>query len=163
MNRAFTLVEMLAVVVVIGLVAGTLAVGLGHTAQASAWERARAEVKHFDRMARLEARTNGPVEIRVSGEAEVLTTVRPPERVEVLRGASVHALGFTQSGTTVPPSFGLMARSIPGAASSVVSAIPVDAAGRSVDFAYVVSDGERVLRVHVAGLTGFIWTEAPGE
>jgi len=154
MNRAFTLIEALAVVAILALVAATLAVSLGGAAQAAAWQRASSAVRQFDRLVRLEARTNGPIQIAIDGAAIVAT--RRNDHAPVLQSDSFSpAIGDSSAGVALVASHRRAAGTTPEL--TVLGSIQIDAAGRSIDFAYQLSDGTELHRLRVAGLTGYLW------
>lgn len=157
MNRAFTLIEALAVVAILGLVAATLAISLGSAAHASAWQRAQTAVLQFDRMVRLEARANGPIQIAIDGDGDSIIATCDGNRAPVLRS---DPLG---SGARSMPRFALVAADhhLPAMAreATALESVQIDAAGRSIDFAYQLSDGAELLRLQVAGLTGYLREE----
>lgn len=156
MNRAFTLIEALAVVAILALVAATLAVSLGGAAQAAAWQRASSAVRQFDRLVRLEARTNGPIQIAIDGASIVAT--RGNNHAPVLQCDSfISATRDSSAGVAlvaIDQHAAGMALEL-----TVLGQVQIDAAGRSIDFAYQLSDGAGLHRLHVAGLTGYLWEE----
>ncbi|MBX3356671.1 MAG: type II secretion system protein [Phycisphaeraceae bacterium] len=171
MRRGFTLFEMMAVVVLLGLVAAMLAVGLGGTAQATAWQGAIAEVRQFDRLVRLEARAHGSAELIVDNAGDALVLRRPGSEVaKVLRSRDFESFGFVLDGnpSTAKRGFSLTMsdasshgerRARSSGDARVLDRVFIDGAGRSIDFAYELSDGKEVSRIHVAGLTGHLWEE----
>lgn len=156
MRRGFTLIEMLAVVVILALAASALAVGLAQTAHAADWSQAAAEVGRFDRLTRLLARTEGALEVSVDG-----STLVARNKTSALLGSSEIVVAGHSTATNARENTGLELDrgSELGLRREVVATVAIDSCGRSIDFAYRLTDGTRVRRVHVAGLTGFIWTE----
>lgn len=157
MRRGFTLIEMLAVVVILALVASTLAVGLATTAHAADWRSATAEISRFDRLTRLSVRTEGALEVTIDGN----TLVARNQSAELFRSGTilVPALGATRTSGDTTSALQLDRQSDHGNGREIVTTVAIDSSGRSIEFAYRLTDGDRVMRVHVAGLTGFIWTE----
>lgn len=153
--RAFTLIEALAVVAILAIVAATLSVSLGETAHATTWQRARSAVRQFDRLARLEARTNGPIQIAIDGNSIVASRGRdlpPLLRSDPFAPGNGHRPSVALVAVDRPPGM--------GGGLTVISCVQLDGAGRSIDFAYQLNDGPELIRVHAAGLTGHLSEES---
>ena len=135
--RGFTLIESLAVVVLLALVVGVVAASLAPAADRAAMDRATSAVLDADARARAIARRGEPVELRVAdGLVEVRLAQHAPALVtRQLPAATTVELTSTVSGTGL-------------------GVIRFDARGRSEDYIFTVHSGERSTRTLVAGLTG---------
>ena len=136
--RGFTLLEVLAVIVLVSLVLGVTLPGLGASSALAHQRRAVAEVRDFDARARLHARAGGPVVLALEEEGRVLSLRRWP------RG---ELLARTAWG-------GDVAVELRDEADD--DEVYFDRAGRSADYDVVVRSDERVARWQVAGWTGWI-------
>ena len=138
---AFTLIELLAVIVIVSLVAGVATMGLAATSDAARLHAAAAQWRDLDAKARLFSRSLGPVEISLGDDGE---------EIQLHRLQSEELL----SKLSLPP--GMTGRiHAPGAPPSIV----VDRLGRSIDYEVELRSQERVVAWQVCGLTGLI-TEA---
>ncbi|MDQ7014618.1 MAG: prepilin-type N-terminal cleavage/methylation domain-containing protein [Planctomycetota bacterium] len=135
--RGFTLIESLAVVVLLALVVGVVAASLAPAADRAAMDRAASAVLDADARARAIARRGEPVELRVAdGSVWVRLAQHAPALVtRQLPAATTIELTSTVSGTPL-------------------GVIRFDARGRSPDYIFTVHSGERSTRTLVAGLTG---------
>jgi prepilin-type N-terminal cleavage/methylation domain-containing protein len=138
---AFTLIELLAVIVIVSMVAGTATMGLAATSQWVRLHAAAARWRDLDAHGRLFSRSLGPVVMSLDeGSNEIrLLEVRSGEvlsRVSLPRGVSgrIHA---------------------PEASRSVV----FDHLGRTIDYQVELRSNDRAIGWQVHGLTGLI-TEA---
>lgn len=92
-RAGFTLLEMLAVVAILGVVAATLAPSLAGTSKRGTGYAARAALLELDAQARIHSRRQGPVEL-VAGESNVtlkdLRTGREVKTLELEPGVHVN-------------------------------------------------------------------------
>ena len=140
---AFTLIELLAVIVIVSLVAGLATVGLASTSKNARLHATAAEWRDLDTRARLFGRSLGPVmmsldndrhqiALRVIESNELLSTLDLPGRVT----ARLH---------TQPPT----------------ESIVFDRLGRSVDYESELHTAQRTIRWRICGLSGLITEAAP--
>ena len=137
-SRGFTLLEVLAVVVLLSMVAGTLTVHVGSVSDSARFRAAEARLVDFDARARIFARSEGPVLLAVGEGGRELTlhqarTGAPLLRVDLNERASV--------ALKVEPR---------------QSWVLIDRLGRSVDYELELTTGERTSRWRVAGGSGWI-------
>lgn len=135
-RRGFTLVELLVTCAVMAAAVATLAAMLHGTAESASWHRVLGEVRHLDTAARIRARTDGPVSVRVDAEAHAV-------RAWLRREASVLATAEIPAGIAAEIT-------VAGGASELA----IDGGGRSPDASYVLKGRARTARIGVAGLTG---------
>lgn len=143
--RAFTLVEMLAVVMIFALAASVAMVSLARSDRSGAMERAGSEIMRMDALARLSARSGG------SAVSFILLDHGPRQRIEVRSGAA----GEVIAAADLPS--GLMAAiSTTGDASGAHSSVlRIDRSGRSADAQVsIVSDEGSRRKWMICGLTG---------
>ena len=141
MGRAFTLIEVLAVVVLVATAAGVLGVSLARTDAAAEGRRAEGTLKDLDRRARLAATRDGPVRLTLTRTAN-RTTVRLVGASTTLAEATFRASAYL---------------SIEDAETD---AVRYSSGGRSPDFRVRIEHAERTAGFDVAGLTG--WVEPIG-
>ena len=142
-SRGFTLLEVLGVVVLLSMVAGTLTVHVASVSDAARFRAAGARLVDFDARARLFARSEGPVLLAVGdgGRELTLSQVHTGERllrVDLGERASV--------ALEVEPR---------------QSWVLIDKLGRSVDYELELTSGERRSRWRISGASG--WVEAVEE
>lgn len=143
--RAFTLVEMLAVVMIFALAASVAMVSLARADRSGAMERAGSEIMRMDALARLSARSSG------SAVGLILLDRGSHQGIEVRSGAAgeVVAAADLPAGLTAAIS---TTGDVSGALSSVLH---IDRSGRSVDaIASIAADEGRRRLWAVSGLTG---------
>lgn len=138
---AFTLVELMAVVVLLALVSALGAVGLSNTGGRARLDTAAATLLYADRSARLLAQRHGSLELGLSRDGATLsiTTAFDAARIRVYelpRGTRVELLGAHSA--------------------EPVQAIVLDARGRGDDYLARILLGERAESWSVAGLTGWV-------
>lgn len=137
-DRGLTLVEMLAVIVIVSLVAGVAAVGLAASSETAQLQAIGAEWRDLDGRARLFARSLGPVVMTMHGEGTVVRLdVR--ETGELLSEIALPAVVSGRIDTDMSD-----------------DSIVFDRLGRSVDYEVTLQGAERVIRWRVCGLTGLI-------
>ncbi|MEL6396630.1 MAG: type II secretion system protein [Planctomycetota bacterium] len=137
--RGFTLLETIAVVVLLGLATSTLAVSLAGPAEAARLRGAESLFLDFDRRARHAAVREGPVRLAVRDGLLELT------------------------GDTDDPTI-LASRPLPDGIGiefgGVENELRIDALGRSEDYRIRITSENDEIRLRVAGLTG--WHERLG-
>ena len=84
-SRGFTLLEVLAVVVLLSMVAGTLTVHVGSVSDSARFRAAEARLTDFDARARLFARTEGPVLLTVGDGGHTVTLSQAKTGAALLR------------------------------------------------------------------------------
>lgn len=144
--RAFTLIELMASIALLALIASICAIGLASTGDAAATERAIAAVLDADRSARQIANESGPVRLTVTDGHTRLTL----------------ALVVEESGVQeidLPP--GILVDLLSSDAELPLQAVAYDGRGRCTDFRVRVRSGERMRALQIAGLTG--WAEQLGS
>ena len=132
---AFTLIELLAVIVVASLVAGVATVALAASGESARLHGAAAQWRDLDARARLLGRSLGPVMMSVD------------------RGVvRLHALATNELISSV---------ALPGGIALDTSAAPIefDRLGRSIDYRVDLHTANRAIRWRICGLTGYV-TEA---
>ena len=144
-SRGFTLIEVLAVVLLLSMVAGMLTVHVGRVSDSARFRAAGARLVDFDARARLFARSEGPVLLAVGDGGQELTlsqaqTGEPLLRVDLHEGTSV--------ALKVEPR---------------QSWVLIDRLGRNVDYELELTRGERMSRWRIAGASGWIEPVAEGE
>ena len=135
---SLTLIEVLAVIVIVSLVAGVATMGLASTTDSARLRAAAAQWRDLDGRARLFGRTLGPVvmslnadrnEVRlhVSESGELLTKVVLPTDVtgRIVTPSSTHGIAF-------------------------------DRLGHSLDYELELNGGNRIVGWQVYGLTGLV-------
>jgi len=142
LRSGFTLIEVLAVIVLLALVAGALTVRLGAVSEASAFRATRASLRDLDARARLFARSTGAVVMRVEDEGR---------RVVLRRGSGAELAavecpqGVTVAFVTQPP-------------AAPATAVTFDRLDRAPDYGLELARAGRSDRWWVCGETG--WTDA---
>ena len=136
---AFTLIELLAVIVIAALVLAVGGWSLSTTSERTVLARTIASIQHMDARARLHARSSGePVILHVDGNARTLRLATSDDEV-LSEMFLVEAIELTVEKA--------------GGDSWIV----FDARGRSIDYAVVLrAQGGRMSRLAVHGLTGAI-------
>ena len=137
----FTLIEVLAVIVIISLVAGVCTVALASTAQSARLNAAAARWRDLDAHARLFARTVGPVTMSLNESATAVRLHR--------RGSQELA-----SELRLPPGARGRLR-----ADQSSDSVLFDSFGRSVDYEVEMYTDDRLLKWRVLGMTGAIRSE----
>lgn len=172
-TRGLTLIEMLAVVALIGLVSGSIMLRAGAAGDAARWQAAIAELAALDAAARSAAQRGTGVLLRALPDGGTVAAGTWPEWDE----ASRRARPVPPAMVTLPA--GLRAwvevpDARPGGAVIVREGggrpqgqrpgdVLIDPAGRSVDYRIIVaSDDGRRWTIEVAGLTGWTRTTATG-
>lgn len=135
------MIEVLAAVFLISLVAGVVAVRLGSTQDRSVLRATEAALKNLDLRARTLARSEGPLSLAVSrdGNTIVLSTIQGKETLRKMDLASDYRVQLMSPGR--------------------IAAITFDQAGRSRDYEVVLSTRQQVSRWQVFGATGWISAE----
>lgn len=154
-RRSFTLIELLAVIVLLSLAAG---IGAGHLSNAteSANQRAvLASVLDLDARARLLARRSGPVCLVLTEELDTQTAM-------LTGGAETDFPGWRDdqapiARVTISPPLQLELLHESG---QVLENIDFDALGRSIDYRIVLSSPTGQSEHRVLGLTGRVVEEA---
>ncbi len=135
---AFTLIELLAVIVIVSLVAGIATVGLASASQIAQLHAAAADWRDLDGRARLFGRSLGPVVMSLNSERNAVM-LHAPDSKELLSVVTLPDGTAGQIETRTPNKM-----------------IAFDRLGRSVDYDVELRSGERVIRWRVYGLTGLI-------
>lgn len=136
MNRGFTLVEMLASLAIMAAIVAVLGGSLRGSAIAAQWHRAFGDVRHLDQLARLRARTDGPMLVSRTEDGRAVRATRQRDalliaEIELPRGIAASIIVGDRAETLV-----------------------IDGSGRSVDAAYLLVGSARTVRIGVNGLTG---------
>ncbi len=135
---AFTLIELLAVIVIVSLVAGIATVGLASASQSAQLHAAAADWRDLDGRARLFGRSLGPVVMSLNLERTAVM-LNVTDSKELLSEVTLPEGTSGQLQTRTPN-----------------KTISFDRLGRSVDYEVQLQVGERVIRWRVYGLTGLI-------
>lgn len=138
-SRGYTLIETLAVVCLLAMLAGVVLGGLRGQRHVTRARDARRTLATADQAARHAARSGQRVELCVSGSSVVV------------RAADTHELRAT---------FDLDARTqvqfLHAAGMDMLGLVSFDARGRSPDYEVVIREGEQEQRVSVSGTTGWM-------
>lgn len=139
-QRGFTLIEVLAVVAIAALVVTLATTNLHAVAESTELIRTKAEMAHMDARGRMHARTSGEtvlLEVEAGGAGA--------------RGARLigQRSGTLLATVRIPEAIGLTVE-LPRDARGIV----FDRRGLSADYALVLHDSSRRVRVAVVGLTG---------
>ena len=137
-RRGFTLLEVLAVVILFSLVASVLTVHLAAASESATFRAAASRLRDMDARARLFARTSGPLVLSLQDQGRSLLLSQVDTGASLLRvdlgeGAAVEI-------ETDPPRRWIL----------------FDRSGRSVDYELALASGEREARWQVAGTTGWM-------
>ncbi len=135
---AFTLIELLAVIVIVSLVAGIATIGLASASQSAQLHAAAAEWRDLDGRARLFGRSLGQVVMSLNSERTAVM-LHVTDSKELLSEVTLPDGASGQIQTRTPNRM-----------------IAFDRLGRSVDYEVQLQAGERVIRWRVYGLTGLI-------
>lgn len=147
-GRGFTLIELIATLVLLTLVASLSIVILTPNSRDATIETTAAAVQRVDAQARLEALRVGPVRLGVNSAGDAITAT-------YLEAVAGHARW--DSTVEVPePNELIEFRPLPDD-TEARSAIVIDGAGRSPDYRVTIGSAERWAVVEIAGLTG--WAE----
>lgn len=138
-NSAFTLIELLAVIIIISLVAGVSSVGLVAGSRQANILAAASDLKNLDAHARIAALTSGTMDLTLKSELDVATLQTREGRVELARvtlpvDCRIELLIDKQPRTVVD----------------------FDALGRSADYNLEIGLEEHRIFWAVCGLTGWI-------
>ena len=137
-RSAFTLIEVLAVIVIISMVAGVAAFGLAAASDSARLRAAAAQWRDLDARARLFSRSLGPVVMSLDNQSNAVT---------------LHSVESNERLTAVGLPDGVWGRlRVDPPAQSIV----FDRLGRSVDYDVEVRTAQRVIHWRVFGLTGLI-------
>lgn len=137
-QSAFTLIEVLAVIVIISLVVGVATVGLAAASDSARLRAAAAHWRDLDARARLFGRSLGPVVMSVGDQGNAVT---------------LHSVESNERLTAVVLPDGVWGRlRVDPRTQSIV----FDRLGRSVDYDVEVRTAQRVIQWRVFGLTGLI-------
>ena len=137
-SRSFTLIELLAVIVIITLTAGTVSVGLVSANTSAQLQTAVSQWRDLDARARTLSRTLGPIIMRLEARRSLvqLSLLGSDERLaEITLPKNVSARLATDRPTAT---------------------IIFDRLGRSPDYDVRLTLENRVIAWHVCGLTGYI-------
>lgn len=142
--RGFTLIEVLAVVALLGIVFAVGAARLANGGEAARWRAAVATVGQADAHARLLAQRGTPVLIELD-DAGAGLHVRAISSEDDVQTADARRFGM-------PPGVTVMLTS---------KAIEVDRRGRGADYTVTLRQGAMTRRVGVRGLTGQVEAVRP--
>jgi prepilin-type N-terminal cleavage/methylation domain-containing protein len=135
---AFTLIELLAVIVIVSMVASAVTVGLAATGERTRLHAAAAQWRDLDARGRLLGRSMGPV---------VMSVVEKGDEVRLRQLPSEDLL----SKVSLPK--GVTGRiQAAGASRSIV----FDRLGRTIDYEVQLRSSDRVIGWHANGLTGLM-------
>lgn len=137
-RSAFTLIETLAVIVIVSLVTGIATVGLAAASDSARLRGAAAHWRDLDARARLFSRSLGPIVMSVDNQRNAVT---------------LHSVGSNERLTAVLLPDGVWGRV---GANPPTESIVFDRLGRSVDYDVEVRTAQRVIQWRVWGLTGLI-------
>ncbi len=137
-SRSFTLIELLAVIVIISLTTGIAVVSIATTSESAQLHATVARWRDLDARARIFARSLGPVTMRLKRESQALQ-LRQDSSGELL--AQLH----------LPEDLGLHLTS-----EDPSHAIVFDRLGHSPDYDVKLLTRNRTIHWHVCGLTGCI-------
>ncbi len=137
-RRAFTLIELLAVIVIVSLVAGIATVGLASASESAQLHAAAAEWRDLDGRARLFGRSLGPVVMSLNSKRDAVM-LHVTDSKELLSEVTLPDGASGQIQTRTPSKM-----------------IAFDRLGRSVDYDVELRTGEHLIRWRVYGLTGLI-------
>jgi len=139
--RAFTLIELLAVLVVLGMAVSVAAVGLSSRSDESKLSDAASLIASLDAMARVRARNGHNTELRFD--------------------SADGTIGFTDRGSADAPSSdrllpdGITLEVWEWPSGAPMDRVIVDARGQSMDYQVRVSTGDASVTLRFAGLTGW--------
>lgn len=152
--RAFTLIEMLAVVVLLGLMASVAVVSLVQADDSAALQSARWGVANLDARARLAARTQGCAMLLRGADGGSVLAAEP----------SSPAKGGWSTAFSLPRGTKLQLFSAAGISGQPLDALLIDRTGRSADVMFeITSEAGRSERWFLHGLTGpFIRLDVDG-
>lgn len=136
-RRALTLIETLAVVLLVGVVTAAVGVGMGRMGDDAAMRAFAARWNELDARARLLAQTTEVGVLRLEFDAE-------------RRAVFVHHLGDAILTADVPQEMNIMLF-LEGAETTLIT---FDRAGRTPDYELRLSSAERSMSWHIHGLTG---------
>jgi prepilin-type N-terminal cleavage/methylation domain-containing protein len=142
-SAAFTLIELLAVIVIVSMVASAATVGLAATSESARLHAAAARWRDLDTRGRLFSRSLGPVVMSVDESGHKIGLRRLPSG-EMLSAVS---LPKTVTGRIEAPN---------GSRS-----IRFDRLGRTVDYQVELRTSNRVMGWQVNGLTGLMTESTP--
>lgn len=137
-QHAFTLIEVLAVIVIVSMVAGVATVGLAAASDSARLRAAAAQWRDLDARARLFSRSLGPVVMSVGYQRNAVT---------------LHSVGSNERLTAVVLPDGVWGQL---RVDPPTQSIVFDRLGRSMDYDVEVRTAQRVIHWRVWGLTGLI-------
>ncbi len=137
-GRAFTLLELLAVIVIMSLVAGLATTGLAAAGDQARLRAAAADWRTLDAHARLLGRSGEPVVMVVDEDAGEI-------RLDAVKS------GGRLAGLALPPGVEVEVTGEPGDGP-----LTFDRTGRSRDYAVTLGLGGRQLGWEIYGLTGYV-------
>lgn len=137
-RNALTLIELLAVILLLGLVAGSAIVNLGSMDGSARMEETAHQIRQLDRAARQLARTEGAAIIARRNKALVLQQPRTGESARQFTAAD--GIEIQLHGTD----------------EQLLDAIAYDASGRSADLRIAITNGEWTRSFIIHGLTGAV-------
>lgn len=141
LERSFTLIELLAVIVLLGLISGVGLVSLGSADGMARRHQFDAALQALDREARLRARIEGGTLLLIDEDDQDAMVVR---LVATNSGEELKRLTLTPQSIEYRD---------PG--GELLEEIRFDAVGRSVDFVVTRRDGDEARQWQVAGVSGW--------
>lgn len=146
-RRAFTLLEVLAVIAIVGAAAAVAMLSLARATDAARVRTGAALVQDLDARARVLARQGRPCSLRLDADALVIA-------IEPIAGRAPRLIRApTPPGITVAFS---------DTDANPLRAVAIDARGRSPDYRAVVRGNGATSTVSIAGLTGWRARHAAG-
>lgn len=153
-GRGFTLVEMLAVVVLLGLIASVAIVSLVRADDAAAIQSARRGIANLDAQARLGAQTQG--------SAIVIHTLDDGARL--VANSSSSSEGGWSASFNLPRKTAIQFFEGQGTENRSLEGLYIDRAGRSADVTIeIISGSGQAQRWFLCGLTGQLARLKPGK
>lgn len=142
MPRAFTLVEVLAVIVIMAIIAASLAASLGGASDQAQFMQVLADLRDLDARGRMFARTSeGAAELAIDADARRI-------RLSGAGSDDVVAQRSWPGGVSVTFS-----------ADRPVTSVIFDRAGRSIDYSVRITADSSRATLRFCGLTGWATTE----
>ena len=153
-SSGFTLFELLAVIVLIGLVLSSGVSKIGLETERARMLRVVSDFVALDQEARLLARSGGTVRIFLKDESEKVRGIggSDPETIVLRREATAEKL----AGLEIPKGFSIQVNTRQDEARSPVTTLRIGKDGRSLDYEVAISLGDLQKKLRVDGLTGVL-------
>ena len=143
--NAFTLIETLAVIALLGIVGAVFAAALARPAESARFDTVASALLDLDGRARRAALSEGPIVLRVDRDDQAIVVVRAsdaPDDTPLM--AVTYPSGIE---IALSPHNGIEDEGTP---------IHINAAGRSVDYRIVIRTDRTTIVWDIAGLTGWV-------